>query len=168
MEERPSISDLLAKKEEDKLTQKGNKEGYLLKQSEYLKKWNSRYFAIDSQYTFTIYYYENKEKLKLYGSYSITENAVLVTDEDPEYELKFTLYTDGKMLSLMATSREERMEWIVAIKVLMDIKQSRDAMSETSSLTSTNTVSSKISYSKKPLINRVINAACVVPKGMNL
>lgn len=152
-----SLSDHLAKQEGSKLAIKSNKEGYLLKQSEYIKKWNPRYFAIDSQYTFTLYYYENEDKLKLLGSFTITEDAILLTDQDPEHCLKFTLLTDGKAVTLQASTRQERMEWIIAIKVLMDVKQSRESMSEIQQVSPR--------PSTKPLVNRVINAACVVPKG---
>ena len=130
-------------------------QGYLLKRSEYLHKWNKRWFALDAVYTHALYYYEKEEKLHLTGSYAITAEATIESDPSSN---EFTLHSDGKVIVVKAETEKEKMEWITSIKYVIDMEQSR-VKSAGVVPTSTRT---------RPLVSRALNTACIVPKAFSI
>jgi hypothetical protein len=134
-----------------------DQQGFLLKRSEYLHKWNNRWFALDSIYTYTLYYYDSEAKNQLLGSYSITAEATIEND-DSDYQ--FLLTTDGKTLMVNAPSNNERMEWITSIKYVIDMQQLREKSASDGLATE--------KQRSKPLLSRALNAACVVPNAFSV
>jgi hypothetical protein len=133
-----------------------NKQGYLLKQSRYLQNWNKRWFALDTDYTRTLYYYEDKDKKVMLGSFSITSDAVVCTVDEATHQ--FSLTTDGKELRLIASSVTEKREWVLAIQDIIDIQRFRNDNME----------APKITAKQRPLLTRALNTLLAVPKSFKI
>lgn len=134
-----------------------DQQGFLLKRSEYLHKWNNRWFALDSIYTYTLYYYDSDDKNHLLGSYSISDEAI-IESESTDYQ--FTLITDGKTLAVNALSHTERMEWITSIQYVIDMQQLRKKTDIDSFI--------NVKQKSRSFLSRALNAACVVPNAFSV